>query len=536
MHHPALILSLAVLTIGCTTAPGAARSRPNIVLIMADDMGYSDIGCYGGEIATPNLDRLAAEGIRFTQFYNMPRCSPTRAALLTGLYSHEAGLGEVPEYGHLIGGPGYLKHLNDQCVTLAEVLRGAGYATYMTGKWHVGRERPHWPVDRGFEKSEALIDCCSNYFGDPEANEERKMASMRERYAIDDQLWRPPEEGFHSTDWFGANAARMIRGHRSEKPFFLYLSFTAPHWPIQARPEDIAKYKGRYREGWSVIRQRRFERMKKMGVVSADWTLPPPDGPVPDWNKLSEIQRDNLDTRMAIYAAMIDVMDRNIGGVLDALQARGLADNTLVLFLSDNGATHENPNRGKPGAVPGSRDSYIGYGMGWAMASNTPFRLYKHWVHEGGISTPLIARWPKGIAAAGTFYRHPAHLIDFMPTVVQLAGASYPETFAGKPIVPMRGVSLVPVFNGSREPLHVAPLFWEHQGNAAVRDGRWKLVRREDGGAGWELYDLAADRTEMRNLAAQHRDRVAEMERQFLEWAARSQVKWPWPIQPYSLK
>lgn len=423
-------LLLAGITLALAPA-GAAAPRPNIVLIMADDMGYSDIGCYGGEIGTPNIDRLATEGIRFTQFYNMPRCSPTRAALLTGLYNHEAGLGEVPEYGHLIGGPGYLAHLNDQCVTVAEVLREAGYATYMSGKWHLGRERPHWPVDRGFERSEALVDCCSNFFGDAQANEQRKRVSSRERYAIDDELWRPPAEGFYSTDWFGANAMRMIRDHRSDKPFFLYLAFTAPHWPLQARPGDIAKYKGKYREGWSVIRQRRFDRMKKMGLLAADWTLPSAEGPVPDWNKLSATQRDEFDTRMAIYAAMIDVMDRNIGGVLDALEQRGFDDNTIVLFLSDNGATHEF-FPGKRGSAFGARDSYHGYGIGWAHASNTPFRLYKHWVHEGGISTPLIARWPKGITRAGTFYKHPAHLIDFMATAIEVSGAVYPQTFKGR--------------------------------------------------------------------------------------------------------
>lgn len=539
-RRPAIARALPVLALcfglGFGPHPAAAAPRPNIILILADDMGYSDIGSFGSEIETPNIDRIGAEGVTFTQFYNLPRCTPTRAALLTGVHSQQAGLGEVPEYGHLIGGPGYQRHLGDRCITVAEALRPAGYATYLTGKWHLGRERPHWPVDRGFDHSAALIDCCSNYFGDPEANEDRKPLSMRERYGIDDQAWRPPLEGFYSTDWFGENAVRMIREHPAGKPFLLYLSFTAPHWPLQARPEDIALHQGNYDEGWDVIRNRRFERMKQLGIIDPAWKLGEPEGTVPSWELLSDAERRDWARRMEIYAAMITVMDRNIGRLLDTLEERGIGDETLVLFLSDNGATDENPNRGKPGAALGTRESYHGYGRGWAAASNTPFRMYKHWMHEGGIATPFLARWPKGIARPGAVYRHPAHIIDFMATAVELAGARYPERFKGQPIFPLQGRSLVPVFDGATAPVHEDLLFWEHQGNAAVRDGKWKLVRREGGPGAWELYDMDADRTETNDLAAGQPERVRAMVEAFEAWAVRSQVQWPWPLPPYPLR
>ncbi|MGH8021898.1 MAG: arylsulfatase, partial [Opitutaceae bacterium] len=496
--------------------------------------GYSDIGCFGSEIPTPNIDRIASEGIAFTQFYNNTRCSPTRAALLTGVYSHQAGLGEVPGYADRIDGPGYLDHLGGRCVTIAEVLRETGYATHLSGKWHLGRERPHWPIDRGFDESTALIDCCSNYFGDPDANEQRR-SSMRERYAINDELWRPPLHDYYSTDWFGENAARMIREHDTASPFFLYLAFTAPHWPLQARAEDIARFEGFYDEGWDVVRQRRFERMREIGLLDPRWQLSTREGFAPDWEKLDDAARAGWATRMEIYAAMISVMDDNIGRVLSALDDRGIAGETLVLFLSDNGATTENFDRGEEGAPLGSRESYHGCGLGWANVSNTPFRRYKHWVHEGGISTPLLARWPAGIARAGSRYSHPGHVIDIMATAVELAGGKYPAEFNGRAIVPLQGRSLVPVLEGGHEPVHDEPIFWEHQGNAAVRDGRWKLVRAEDGSGDWELYDMEADRTETRDLAAQQPGRVREMAAQFEAWAARSQVRWPWPLKPYKL-
>ncbi len=530
-----MAILVSIILVCCLARAEAAAPRPNLLLILADDMGYSDIGCFGSEIKTPNLDRLAAEGIRFTQFYNQPRCSPTRAALLTGVYNHQAGLGEVPEYGDRIGGPGYLSHLGDRAITAAELLRTAGYTTYMSGKWHLGRERPHWPVDRGFDESATLIDALCNYFGDPEASEDRPHP-YKERFALNDRLWKPPLDGFGSTDWFGEQAVRMIRDHPKERPFFLYLAFTAPHYPLQARPGDIAKHRGNYDEGWDVIRERRFQRMKELGIIDPRWALSAREGVAPDWSALDPKSRQDWATRMEIYAAMITVMDREIGRVLDALEQRGLAENTLVMFLSDNGATAESPNRGKPGAPPGSRDSFHGYGLGWANAGNTPFRLYKHWVHEGGISTPFVARWPKGIAKPGSVYRHPAHVIDFAATAAELAGATHPKEFNGKSLFPPEGRSLAPVFKGGQEPVHREPLFWEHRGNAAVRDGQWKLVLRGDGNGRWELYDMESDRTETRDLAAKHPGRVRVMTAQFEAWVERSQVKWPWPLTPYELK
>jgi arylsulfatase len=512
---PAFVAFAAMLAvIGLAAGPGAgaaaeaAARKPNIVLIMADDMGFSDLGCYGSEIATPNLDRIAAGGLRFTQFYNTARCCPTRASLLTGLYPHQAGVGHMVQDR---GQPAYRGFLNDRCVTIAEALKTAGYRTYMSGKWHVGEDRPHWPVDRGFDRSYALISGATNYFRlDPG----RKMAR-------DDQPIAPGE-GWYITDAITASAVSYLEGHRPQQaPFFLYVAYTSPHWPLHAWPEDIAKYRGRYKAGWDVLRGQRHERQIALGIVDARWPLTPRDARVPAWENAKN--QDDLDLRMAVYAAQIDRMDQGIGKVLAKIAALGMKDNTLVLFLADNGGCAEIVNSGKPGAPAGTADSFLSYGVGWANASNTPFRLYKHWVHEGGIATPLVAYWPATIKTPAIVHQ-PGHLIDIMATCCDVAGAEYPKTHRGREITPLEGKSLLPIFLGKERAGHEA-IFWEHEGNRAVRQGKWKLVALH--GGPWELYDLEADRTEMNNLAAKQPEKVAGMSKLYDQWAKRAGVV-PW--------
>ncbi|MBW3634974.1 MAG: arylsulfatase [Armatimonadetes bacterium] len=493
--------------------------RPNIVLILADDMGYSDIGCFGSEIATPNIDRLAREGLRCPQFYNVARCCPTRAALLSGLYPHQAGIGHmIDDYAKDIrarlNSPAYTDHLSSQCVTLAEVLRGAGYRTLMSGKWHVGRDRPHWPVDRGFDRYYGVIGGASNYF-DPAPNS----------FALDDKPLDAGGPGYYTTDAFTDYSLRFLeetRGNK-EQPFFLYQAYTAPHWPLHARREDIAKYRGRYKKGWDVLREERLRRQIASGISRKEWEMAPRDARVPAWE--SEADQDLFDLKMAVYAAQVDRMDQNIGRLLAKLDEMGVRDNTLVFFLSDNGACAELIHRSREGALPGVRLSFESYGIGWANLGSTPFRLYKHWTHEGGIATPLIACWPKTIRAGGL--RHePGHVIDIMATCVDVAGATYPTQRNGKAVPAMEGTSLRPLFEG-KALQRPTPLFWEHEGNRAVRDGRWKLVSRFNTGNAWELYDMEADRTEMHNLASAQPQRVQTMSAQYESWAKRCGVL-PW--------
>jgi len=490
---------------GLCGTPGIVRAatakRPNIVLIMADDMGYSDLGCYGSEIATPNLDRLAAGGVRFTQFYNTARCCPTRSSLLTGLYPHQAGV------GHMVNGrgyPAYQGYLNNRCATIAEALAPAGYRTLMSGKWHVGEKRPHWPLDRGFQRYFGLISGGSNYFRlDPG----RQMALGNEPFT-------PPEE-FYMTDAFTDYALRFLDEQKgSQAPFFLYLAYTSPHWPLHAWPEDIARYRGRYRIGWDELRLRRHRRMIEMGLVDRRWPLTPRDASAPDWKDVKD--PDMRDLRMAVYAAQIDRMDQNIGRVLAKLREMGVENNTLVLFLADNGGCAEEIERGKAGALPGTPDSFTSYGLPWANASNTPFRLYKHWVHEGGIATPLIAYWPGVVRKAGGLTHQPGHIIDIMATCLDVAGAVYPSH-----VTPLEGRTLMPIIEGRKRRPHEA-LFWEHEGNRAVRQGKWKLVSRYPGN--WELYDLDRDRTELRDLGAREPRRVREMITSYDRWAGRCGV------------
>jgi len=503
-------------------AGAKAAKRPNIVLIMVDDMGFSDIGCYGGEVHTPNLDKLAAGGLRFAQFYNAARCCPTRASLLTGLYPHQAGI------GHMVGNrgyPAYQGYLNDRCVTIAEALKPAGYRTLMSGKWHVGEDRAHWPTDRGFDKYFGLISGGANYFDITKA----KAKGVKRKMAIDDKPYMPPKENFYITDAFTDHAVKFIDKYgQGEEPFFLYLAYTAPHWPLHAWPEDIAKYKGTYLKGWDELRSQRHRRMIKMGLVDEKWEMTPRDPGTWPWEE--EKDKELMDLKMAVYAAQIDRMDQGVGKVMAKVKEIGAEENTLVLFLSDNGGCAEGGPKGfdnrKNGLPPGGVDSYMSYGLSWANASNTPFRRYKHWVHEGGIATPLIAYWPAVIKKGGTITHQVGHITDIMATCLDVAGLAYPKTQKGAELIPLEGKSLLPIMARGKRKGHEA-LYWEHEGNRAARQGQWKLVAWH--GKPWELYDMEADRTELNNLAQKHPEKVNQLKRMYESWAQRCGVL-SWPI------
>lgn len=492
----------------------AAPSKPNILLILADDLGFSDLGCYGSEIATPHLDRLAAGGLRFKQFYNAARCCPTRAALLTGLYPHQAGV------GHMLGNwhpPSYSSGLNEKCATVAELLRDAGYRTYHVGKWHVGgvgakKDTGNHPLNRGFDRAYGSGGG-GNYF------------ALRPLYLDWEDL--TPGDNFYATDAFSDSAAKFVTEHGREhqgKPFFLHLCYTAPHFPLHAKPQDIAKYRGKYLGGWDKLREQRFAKQNALGIFDAQTSLSPRDPVAKAWAEVPEAERSEWDLRMAVYAAMIDCLDQGIGRVLDAVKRLGAEQNTLVFFLSDNGASAEaldswpNPARGhKPGSATGTRESHHCIEVGWANAANTPFREHKMWVHEGGIATPLIAYWPAGIAARAKLTQEVGHVVDLLPTCLELAGVKYPTTFRSRELMPLAGKSLVPAFQSGR--LGERTLGWEHEGNRALRIGDWKLVAPFRGE--WELYDLRSDCTELHNLAAKNPAKAQELAAAWQQWADR---------------
>lgn len=555
-----------------------AAPRPNIIVILSDDMGYSDIGCYGGEIRTPNLDKLAKNGVRFTQFYNTARCCPTRAALLTGLYSHQAGV------GHMMGDRGYDGYrgdLNSNCVTIAQVLRTAGYRTYAVGKWHVTRHvgpdapKHSWPLQRGFDHYYGTIHGAGSYFDPATLTRDNTPIS-----AFADPEYRP--KTYYYTDALSDQAVRFLGDHRAQhrdKPFFLYVAYTAAHWPMHALPEDIAKYRGKYNGGYAEAREERLKKMNKLGLLDAGWQ---PAKLIGDWNSVSNKQWEAA--CMEVYAAMVDRMDEGIGRIIAQVKRDKQLDNTLIFYLQDNGGCAEGMGRSPtkthpaerrvdlpalsplaldaflpPGSVPpqtrdgryvlmgkkalpGTADTYMAYGEAWANVSNTPFREYKHWVHEGGISTPLIAHWPSGITARravrattrgrdgmstlrrtrqGLRNDEPGHLVDIMMTCLDVSGATYPKEFNGQTIKPLQGVSLRPAFTSERLD-RAEPIFWEHEGNRAVRDGKWKLVAREN--KPWELYDMESDRTEAHNLTAKNPEKTRDLAAKWDAWAARADV------------
>jgi arylsulfatase A-like enzyme len=498
------------------SAAPATTAKPNFLIILADDMGFSDAGCYGGEIQTPNLDRLADNGLRFTQFYNTARCWPTRSSLLTGYYAQQIGMdppkGKLPPWTRVL--PHYLKPL--------------GYRCYHAGKWHL-MGAPKSVADGGFDHSYRFEDW-DRYFSPS-------------RHFEDDQKAPPvkPDSGYYSTTAFADHAIGYLKDHATNhnaEPFFLYLAFISPHFPLHAPPEDIARYRDRYLAGWNVIREQRWERLRQMHLL--DCGLPPMDPkftprywkpeameelgagetnhPVP-WETLSVEQRRFQATKMAIHAAMVDRMDREIGRVLDQLRSMGALDNTVVLFLSDNGADATVMVRGEghdQSAPAGSWRSFLCIGPGWASACNTPFRWHKIWVHEGGISTPLIVHWPNGIKARGEFRHDPGHVIDFVPTLLDLAGASVTNVWHGATAPPLPGRSLVPTFQKEGSVKHDF-IFWHHEGNRALRMGDWKMVSARENENQWELYDLGKDRSELHDLAAQQPERASAMEARWKE-------------------
>ncbi len=517
---------------------GTMTTKPNIILILNDDMGYSDIGCYGGEVQTPNLDSLAGNGLRYTQFYNTARCCPSRASLLTGLHPHQADIGEMMRDD---GIDGYLGDLNPNTVTIAEALKCGGYATYMSGKWHVTRHlegsKHNWPNQRGFDDFYGIITGAASYY--------QPRTLTRNNDPIE-----PEGDDYFFTDAISDEAARQIREHAASSkgtPFFQYVAYTAPHWPLHAHAEDVAKYAGRFDSGWDKLREQRIERMIDMGIIHKDWKLSLRDPKVGPWDQEEHQQWQSR--RMEVYAAQIDRMDQGIGRIIDALKDTGEFDNTVIVFLSDNGGCAEEldgragwimnllqkpPFVGTletrdgrqvrfgnlPDIIPGDEDTYASYGVPWANVSNTPFRLYKHWVHEGGIATPFIVHWPAGIAAKGQLRHQPAQLPDVMATFLEIAGVKYPETYEGKTIKPPEGFSMVLTFTD--QPHQREVLYWEHEGNKAVRRGKWKLVCRR--GSQWELHDMEAGRTEVNDVAAEHAEIVHELAGLYDDWAKRCNV------------
>ncbi|MCL2639259.1 MAG: arylsulfatase [Phycisphaerales bacterium] len=533
----AALLTAAVLGSPVSSAHAQTPvSKPNVVLILVDDLGFSDLGCYGGEINTPNLDRLANGGIKFKQFYNTARCCPTRACILTGLYPHQAGVGDMVDTGAntKLGGPAYTAQLNNSCVTIAEALKPAGYKTLMSGKWHVGSKRPHWPIDRGFDQSFVLTSGAMNYFGfnyhdPPIAPGEWKIPPLY----LNDQPYKIIEN-FFATDAFADNANTMIKDAVVEKkPFFLYLTFTAPHFPLQATPEAIARQKGKYTQGWEQLRAQRHKRQIDLGLIDPKWNMEPIDPRVPNWSSLTPAQKQDWELRMEVYAALVENLDENVGKVMTTLKTQGIEQNTLVMFMSDNGGAAEPINRGIPGSKTGSRESWHGYHMGWASASNTPFRMHKIRNHEGGISSPFIAYWP-GTIKPNTTSNQVGHVIDMMPTILEAAGASYPKEHNGHAITPVEGKSLLPILKGTDKPVHDV-LFWEHEGNKAVREigggGDLKLVQYFEGQ--WELYDMSIDRTEMHDLSKSRPADAKRLSAAWQAWADRVHVRdWALTKQP----
>lgn len=517
--------TLGAASLGIASLLSTCRGRdkkPNIVIIMADDMGYSDLGCYGGEIQTPNLDKLAANGLRFTQFYNAARCCPTRASLLTGLYPHQAGMGWMTVRDQKR--EGYRGDLNDNCITIAELLKQSGYGTYMSGKWHVTLDSKFetpwktWPRKRGFDRFFGTLNGSGSFFTPP--------TLMRDETPITEF-----DKDFYYTDAISDNAAQFVEQHsekRSNDPFFLYVAYTAPHWPLHAKPEDITKYEKMYLSGWDNLRVDRFERMKAMGIINDEWVLSRREEDVHPWDNVDEEKKKEMAQKMAVYAAMIDSMDQGIGRIVHSLEKTGNLENTLLFFLADNGASHELGIWGfdrEPGGVLGAESSFSSYGGSWANASNTPFRKSKTFTHEGGIATPLIVHWPSQIKNKGEFRHQPGHLVDLMATCAEVSGAVYPEIRKKQKIHPMEGKSLVTAFkNGA---IKREALYWEHKGNRAIRAGKWKLVasaaEHKDHGD-WELYDLERDRTETTNLAETHPELVDKLASMWKSWAKRANV------------
>nr|WP_319273152.1 arylsulfatase [uncultured Draconibacterium sp.] len=510
-----LLLISMLLTIHVFSA-----KRPNVILIMADDMGYSDLGCYGGEIPTPNIDGLAQDGVRFTQFYNTSRCCPTRASLLTGIYQHEAGVGHMTTEGPYdfdYGVDGYRGQLNRNCITIAEVLKEAGYKTYMTGKWHLGSDMDDRPLQRGFDKYFGCLRGAFNYF----KPEDLFMYG-------NDILEEPDPETFYTTDAFTDTAVNWINDTQSDQPFFLYMAYNAPHWPLQAKKEDVDKFVGKYMTGWDELRKNRFARQVDMGLFDSSLGISPRDEHVRSWEEVPIDQKERSDFRMAVYAAQVFSIDENVGKILSALENKGELDNTLILVLSDNGACAEPYSEFGGGDFEDvnnpQKSGAISIGRGWANLCNTPFRQYKNFPNEGGIATPFIAHWPAGISPElnGQFINEICHITDVMPTLVNIAKGQYPKRFKGNYIFDEVGVSFVPLLK-KEERNERNTLFFEHENNCGVRSGDWKIIG-SFGKSDWELYHITEDRNELNNLASKYPQIVARLAEEWREWALHNRV------------
>lgn len=530
-----VLTATSLLLTALLLAPSFAAEKPNIVLIMVDDMGYSDIRPWGGEIDTPNLDTLAKGGLRFTQFYNSARCCPTRATLMTGLHPHEIGIGHMTaEESAANKGvpPAYAGNINDSCVTLAQVAKSAGYATFMAGKWHLaGKDQADWPLQRGYDRYYGCLAGAVHQFAPYGAR------LMYDGNTPDPTPKSTTDRPFYTTDAFADHARRFIDEHKAgegkDKPIFLYLAFTAPHWPHHAHDQELAKYRGKYALGWDKLREQRFARQQESGLIPKSWQISPRDPEVPAWDSLDERQQTECADRMAAYAGMIDRVDQKIGDLIATLKKHHAFDNTLILFLSDNGACAEASLLGKGDPVkdraPDTELTLPSYGKAWANASATPYRLYKHFAHEGGSNTPFIAHWLARIKGGRDWFREPAQLIDVMATVVDVTGATYPTECNGHAILPADGIPLTPAFDGM--PLaRKQPIFIEHENNAFVRDGEWKLVGKDVSPPRglqrnqWELYRIDEDGTELHDLAKEQPGKVAELSAKWEAWAKRAGV------------
>ncbi len=566
--------ALAGPTLLCKAADKPAkRMRPNILILFVDDMGYSDIGCFGGEIDTPNLDKLAKGGVRFSQFYNTSRCCPARASLLTGLYPHQAGIGMMVYRDY---GKGYRGNLNDKCVTFGEVLRSAGYQTMLVGKWHAGHEPHSRPEVRGFDRFTGIYPHIDSYW---------KVLRACDIYR-DKKLLIPAGENpvnpynrdkeFYTTDFFTDTALDYIDQAQKDKtrPFLLHVCYNVPHFPLEAPDDLIEKYRGKYMAGWDKLREEKLERMKKMGIVPRTQKLPRVRGFVnkkkpgfnhnvtaesdylPKWDSLSKKDKQELDFRRAMYAAQIDRLDQNIGRIVKHLAKRGILDNTLILFFSDNGCSGELGHFGMNWKKYTSSNYKqwrkksgwsISQGQCWASYSNTPLRKYKIFVHEGGIATPFIAHWPAGIADPGRIFGDQMfHLLDVMPTLCHVAGAKYPQTYKGRKITPAQGVSMLPYIVSAAD-IKAAPrtLCWQHETHAAIREGNWKLVTADDRDEkAWELYNLAKDRSESEDLSKEQPAIAERLKKKWRRWAEKTNVlpypetrgklkRVPWPPRPW---
>jgi len=506
MKSASLLLPFFMFIIAAIAPQAIAEPPgPNIILIMCDDMGFSDIGCYGGEVMTPNLDRLAKEGMRFTQFYNNAKCTTTRASIVTGLY---------PRFGK--------SHLRRNMVTLGEVMGAADYKASLCGKWHLGAKDDTHPYYRGFQSFYGLLDGCCNFFNPRQPDPKYKGGRVR-NFAINDTPLHDFPKDYYTTDAFTDHAIKAIHEANDEKKqFFVHLTYTCPHYPLHAKPEDIAKYRGKFKMGWEEMRKDRWKRQQEMGLVSDAWKLTDGDSRSYPWESANH---DFEDHRMAVYAAMIDSMDQNIGRLLETLKETGHDKDTLIMFLSDNGGCAEEPGGRDPSKRnPGPKEDYVAVGPSWGWAQNAPFRRYKTWLHEGGITTPMIAWWPDSIPA-NSINRDVAHIIDLLPTFVELAGTKYPKKFNEHEILPVEGISMLPLLLGKEREGH-QQLAWYWSKNRALRQGDWKLVwDKLNPDKTWELYNIAKDRCEVNNLADEQPDRVKAMAKDWFAWADEMEVK-----------